>query len=209
MAAETLSLRRVLDAALALTRAEGLQAVSMRRLADALGVRPTSVYHHLGGGKERLLELLVEHVGGTVRRPPDDGPWAGRLRLWAHAVRDALVAHPGLAGHLLDRGPAGPNGLRLAESALRALRDAGLDDRQQLHAYAELNHLVLVNVHRDQAGDIARGREATVRALQMVGPEDLPLLRRLFEEASSVSPTEHFDRALDLYLVGVEALADR
>jgi AcrR family transcriptional regulator len=208
MATETLSLRRVLDVALDITRSEGLDAVSMRRLADALGVRPTSVYHHLGSGKDHLLELIVEHVGGTVPRPSDEGPWADRLRQWAYAIREALLAHPGLAGYLLSRGPAGPNGLRLAESALTALRDAGVGTQDRLHAYAELNLLVLTSVHREQAGHLARSRAATIDALRRLGPDEVPLVRALLDEAASVTEPVHFDRALDLYLAGVRAIAD-
>jgi AcrR family transcriptional regulator len=209
----SLNRRTVLNAAVVLTRREGLWALSVRRLARELGVWPTAVQYHIES-KERLIELIVEKVGGEVARPPAHGPWQERLRMYAHAVREALAAYPGIAEFLLTRGPAGPNGLRLAEVCLAILEDAGLSERDVMLAYVELNYLLIGAVHREQARsnpnspetDVERRRRATADALRGIPPDALPRMHRAMPALQRLDADELFNWTLDLL---IDALASR
>ncbi len=127
-----LSRERIVGAALALVDAEGLVALSTRRLAAELGVSGPSLYNHFAT-KDALLDAVVDHVVGEVdlsmwelpraRQAPVD--WALALLAWARSYRAALVAHPNLVP-VLAQGPGRrANALRLADAVFGGLVDAG------------------------------------------------------------------------------------
>ena len=99
---ETLTRRRILDAALSLVDEAGVGALSMRRLAKDLGVDPMAIYHHLPN-KRALLFALVGRVFSEMRVPgPEEAVDTGdrRGRAWARAFRNVARAHPKLVPHL-------------------------------------------------------------------------------------------------------------
>ena len=127
-----LSRERIVGAALALADAEGLAALSTRRLAAELGVSGPSLYNHFAT-KDALLDAVVDHVVGevdlTMWEAPEGGEpsggWALALLAWARSYRAALVAHPNLVP-VLAQGPGRrANALRLADAVFGGLVDAG------------------------------------------------------------------------------------
>ena len=127
-----LSRERIVGAALALVDAEGLPALSTRRLAAELGVSGPSLYNHFAT-KDALLDAVVDHVVGevdlTMWEAPEGGEppggWALALLAWARSYRAALVAHPNLVP-VLAQGPGRrANALRLADAVFGGLVDAG------------------------------------------------------------------------------------
>src|SRR5713226_7572623 len=92
---EKLSRDRVIDAALRIMDAEGLGAVSMRRIGRELGVEAMSLYNHVRD-KEDLLEGIREHVLDQFLDPGIEGPWEDRARRAARSWRQALRAHPSM-----------------------------------------------------------------------------------------------------------------
>jgi len=127
-----LSRERIVGAALALVDAEGLPALSTRRLAAELGVSGPSLYNHFAT-KDALLDAVVDHVVGevdlTMWQAPGggapNGGWALALFAWARSYRAALVAHPNLVP-VLAQGPGRrANALRLADAVFGGLVDAG------------------------------------------------------------------------------------
>jgi AcrR family transcriptional regulator len=114
----------ILEAALHLVEADGTARLSMRRLADKLGVTPMAIYRHVPG-KEELLERLGQNVLQRVK-VDDSGSWqdqllANTLRTWK-----ALRNYPGLATYLLDR-PFSEEARRKAASVIGLLEDAGFE----------------------------------------------------------------------------------
>src|SRR4051812_24407734 len=105
--------------AIAVADAEGLAAVSMRRIAGDLGSGTASLYRSVAS-RDELLELMVDAVQGERPLPPPTGEWRTDLGNVAHGLRRVLLRHPWLSGELVGRPSLGPNGLRVAESALRA-----------------------------------------------------------------------------------------
>lgn len=123
-----LSRERIVAAALDLVDAEGLAALSTRRLAAVLGVSGPSLYNHFAT-KEQLLDAVVDEVVGEVDlsmwESVDTGGWAAPVTAWARSYRAALVAHPNLVP-VLAHGPGRrANSLRLADAVFGGLVDAG------------------------------------------------------------------------------------
>jgi AcrR family transcriptional regulator len=120
-----LSRERIVDAAIAVIDAEGLDALSTRRLARDLGVQAPSLYNHFG-----TKEAIVDAVGDAIVAGVDlsmlgRDPWPAALKAWARAYRKAFREHPNVVP-FLARGPARrPAQLRLADAVYGALVDAG------------------------------------------------------------------------------------
>ncbi|MEV6206713.1 TetR/AcrR family transcriptional regulator [Kitasatospora sp. NPDC051914] len=121
-----LSRERIVAAALALVDADGLDALSTRRLATELSVSGPSLYNHFAT-KDDLLDAVVDSVMGEVDLSMFDAPddWRAALRDWARSYRAALAAHPNVVP-VLAQGPGRrPNALRLADAVFGCLVDAG------------------------------------------------------------------------------------
>jgi AcrR family transcriptional regulator len=113
-----LSRARMVAAALQVLDAEGLAAVSMRRVAAELGTGPASLYAHVGD-KQELLDLVLDAVLGGVEVPtPDADRWQEQLKQTARAMRDALAAHNDVALVSLGNVATTPNALALCEGLL-------------------------------------------------------------------------------------------
>ncbi len=110
------------------------EPMSMRRVADALGTGPASLYAHVDD-KEDLLAILVDRAVGEAELPaPDSGPWQEQVKAFVRLVRTTLTNHRDLARASMGVIPTGPNVLRVTEWLLGILRGAGLPD--QVCAYA-------------------------------------------------------------------------
>lgn len=124
-----LSREAVVDAAVRVLGKEGVDAVTMRRVAQELETGAASLYVHVAN-KGELHELVADRIAGQVPLPePDPARWREQLY---QLLRDSIeihVAHPGLAQISMSGLPAGPNSLRLVEVMLTLLRYAGLDDQ--------------------------------------------------------------------------------
>jgi AcrR family transcriptional regulator len=121
-----LSKQRIVDAATAIVDAEGMDALSTRRLARELEVRAPSLYNHFAT-KDEILDAIGDAIIARVDIAMLDGayPWDVALELWARAYRAAFAAHPNLVPFLV-RGPARrPAALRMADAVYGALVEAG------------------------------------------------------------------------------------
>lgn len=125
---------RVIDAALVYVDANGLDALSIRRLAVELRVGTMTVYNHVAS-KADLLDGIGERVLSAIDLDADRStPWDDRLRAHARAFRTTALAHPGAFALILTRQIASPEALRPTDIALGALRDAGLNESAAVHA---------------------------------------------------------------------------
>lgn len=137
----TLSRGRVVSVAVELTRAEGFEALTVRRLADAVGAGATSLYTYVRD-KDDLVDLVIDELVGFMTVPSRGAP-ARRLVGWAESARAVMTAHPGMAEVILARTAIGPNALAMAESVLEVLEAAGVPPRRHMDAYQTL--LVYIN----------------------------------------------------------------
>src|SRR5438309_883254 len=132
---------QVVRAALALLDEVGLDELTMRRLADRLGVKAASLYRHVRN-KEELLALLGDEISADIPLVRPGGPWRQQLVEIANNVRRGLLAHRDAARVLASTAPVGPRRLRHIESLLRILRQAGLSPRDAARAAYHCNNFV-------------------------------------------------------------------
>src|SRR2546429_35311 len=119
-----LSRESVLRAAIAVADAEGIDALTLRRLAQELDVHPTSIYNHVPS-KEAILDGLIEMLLVEADLPTTVTDWRAWVRVFAEAMRTTARAHPGAFAIFLKRKASGPVASRHAEAALDAFRRDG------------------------------------------------------------------------------------
>ena len=133
---------RILAAALEIIDRDGLEALTMRTLADALGVAPMATYRHYAN-KGELLDALLNAVAYGLLVPESHGDWRSTALALARSVRENLLQHPGLVSAVISRPSLGPSAVRLAEAMYGPLRAAGFDDRTTERATSLLFGYVL------------------------------------------------------------------
>jgi AcrR family transcriptional regulator len=131
----------ITDVALALADASGVESLSMRALAKALGVEAMSLYNHIRN-KDDLLDALVDTVVGRIALPGTGNDWQGELRRRAHSMRTVFLAHPWAPPLIVGRINVGPNMLTLNEATLGCLHEAGFSYVQADHAMNALDSLI-------------------------------------------------------------------
>jgi TetR/AcrR family tetracycline transcriptional repressor len=133
---------KVVDAALALIDEAGADAVSMRRVADAVGVTPMALYNHFSS-KSDLLSAIAESVIGAAEFDGRQADWRDQVRHCFDALRKLCLQHPGLPRLLELEGAAPASVFAPMEVALRALHEAGLDDVDGVRTYFLLTGFTL------------------------------------------------------------------
>ena len=137
-----LSRERVLRAAIELADAQGIEALSMRKLAKELGVEAMSLYNHVAN-KDDILDGIVDSVAAEVELPSEDVDWKTAIRRSAISARDVYVRHPWASSLSMSRQSGGPGRLRHGDWVLRKLREAGFSRDLTYHAYHVLEAYVL------------------------------------------------------------------
>jgi AcrR family transcriptional regulator len=116
----------IVQAALRIVRAEGIDAVSMRRVASEFETGPSSLYAHVAN-KDELLQLMFDEMCGTIALPePDPARWREQVKELARAGHQALLEHNDLARASMATIPTGPNALRVSEVMLGLMVSGGV-----------------------------------------------------------------------------------
>ena len=137
-----LSKERVLRTAVELADQGGTDAVSMRKLGQALGVDPMSLYHHVRS-KDDILDGSVDVVVGEIEVSPAGGDWKAQLRQRVLAARSVMLRHPWAPRVIEDRPDPGPATMRHLEAVLTILREGGFTLGVAHHAMHVLGSRVL------------------------------------------------------------------
>jgi AcrR family transcriptional regulator len=130
-----LSRERVLEAAVAYADRHGLEALSMRKLGDELGVAGMSLYHYVPN-KTDLIDGMIDLVFGEIEPPSTELEWREAMRRRALSTRAALARHRWAVGNMEGRTTHGTANLRLHDSVLGCLRAAGFSLEMTVHAYS-------------------------------------------------------------------------
>jgi AcrR family transcriptional regulator len=136
-----LSRERVLRGAVTVADAGGIAGLTIRSLAEELGVKPMSVYHHVAN-KDEILDGIVDLVFNEIELPPADGDWRSAMRRRADSARRALKRHPWAIGLMESRTAPGPATLRHHDAVIGALRAGGFSVEMTAHAYALLDSYI-------------------------------------------------------------------
>jgi AcrR family transcriptional regulator len=136
-----LSRDRVLSAAVAVADAGGAGSLTIRSLAQELGVKPMSVYYHVAN-KDEILDGIVDYVFSQIELPATDGDWRAEIRRRAESARQVLRRHSWAIGLMESRTTPGPATLRHHDAVIATLRAAGFSMAMTAHAYALLDAYV-------------------------------------------------------------------
>ena len=159
-----LSAEAIVDAAVRIADAEGLEAISMARVAAELGFTTMSLYRYVDS-KDELLQLMFNASAfGADSIVLDGDDWRSRLRSWSIIQRDMLDRHPWITQMRMAAPPLAPNSLHFIERALEALDGTGLVDAEKMRAIGLISSYTLSEAK--MANDAARAVAALAKAAQ-------------------------------------------
>jgi AcrR family transcriptional regulator len=199
-----LTREQVAHAALELADTSGLEALSMRALADRLGVGTMTLYGYFRN-KDELLDAVVD-AAVPDEFPPAEGDWRQQLREAVLYARRSLLRHPSLVELRVRRPVLRPEALRFSERSLRILRDAGFDVREGTAAFRLLFTYTFGFAALSPAEATDADRRAASAALAALPADEYPALAEAREEASrAMGGEEVFEYGLDRIIDGLEA----
>lgn len=196
--------RTIVATALAIVDADGVENLSMRRLARTLGVAPMSLYRHVRH-KDEVLALVAEAVAELVPLPDPRLPWDEAAAALCRSVRAVLLEHRGVARLLLSPIPLTPAVLRLTDRLVGALSRAHLEPARALAAHETLWMLTVGSVVVEQATVSEQPVSLRARLAQATRSAsiDLPALTAALPYWTQLRPGEAFDLGLELFLGGL------
>ena len=206
----TLTRDAILSRAVALADDGGIAAVTMRKLASAMGVEAMSLYNHVVG-KADLLAGMIDEIAGEFGRPDASDPdWQAALRRRCQDMHAALMRHPWAAPLILANAEPGPNMLAHVEATLACLVGAGFTYPQADHAWNTLDAYTYGYTVQRQAFPFAPEDYAAVAAehRDMIPAEVFPHLREMTEliAARQHDGLQSLEFGLDILLDGLERL---
>jgi TetR/AcrR family transcriptional regulator, tetracycline repressor protein len=209
-----LSVERILEAALEINDVDGIDALSMRRLGQALGVDPMAIYHHLPN-KHAIIRGLVQQVFQEMEQElvfPVDVTWQERVQLWAAMYLSISRRHHHLIIHLIRNADAsGEQVMRVNEALYAALAESRVPPRDVLRGadmIVDYLHGLLLSENADST-DTPDWRKRFADHIAGADSDELPAIRKVF---ASVEPEEmHLDHrfAIDVILAGLERRSER
>ena len=207
-----LSRERVLSAAIVLADTGGIDSLSMRRLADELGVKAMSLYNHVAD-KDDILDGIVDLVFGEIAVPTEQADWQAAMRLRANSAHQALLRHPWASPLMQSRTSPGPATLRHHNAVIGSLRAAGFSIHLAAHAFSVMDSYIYGFAQQQQNLTYTTAEEAAVVAqdiLRQLPADTYPHLAELIVE-HALQPdydyVKEFDFGLDLILNGLDVLS--
>jgi AcrR family transcriptional regulator len=195
--------RRIAEAALALVDAEGVDGLSMRKLGQALGMAPMSLYTYFPD-RDAVLEGLTQLVLAEVEVPDEDLDWRESIRWIMRSIRAVGLRHPHVAPLINRFPPRTPDALAFVEAGFRAFRRAGFDDRSTARCYRALAVFSMGSFDVELGGYFSAhpaGREGSSLAEPTV-ERYLPNVVRVGPALAGQDDEAEFEYGLDLLLSG-------
>jgi AcrR family transcriptional regulator len=212
--APTYSRAQVAEAAVAIADRDGMETVSMRKVAAALGTGAMSLYRYVEN-KDSLCELMLDHIHGETRLPEPTGDWRQDLRAVARILRGTQLKHPWLARIAAGRPAMGPNMLLIFEYAMSVLDDLGLGVEDMLEIFSLVSSWVGGFVQEELAEQEARrnmgidekewNQRMAANLESLTSSGDYPYLTRIVLESADRDFETRFERGLDRIVAGIDA----
>lgn len=197
-----LSRKRIVEVALSIADTDGINAVSMHRVAKTLSVGSMTLYTYVGG-KDDLMDAVASAAVESIRIPDPALPWDARVRELARGTAVAARHHPSLPGLLMVRPPGSVAALRPLEFLLQALRDAGVEDQDAAHI-AELQWALIGGIllgNRTGVFDRSAEEPILLRAVEDGNFPNITALGHLLFEGAE----ETLEFSLDIVIAGIRA----
>lgn len=198
---------RTVEAALVLLDESGLDALTMRRLADAVGVQAGALYRHFAT-KQDLLTAMAERMLAGCSTPPPDPDWSGRLTALARRMRTALLAHRDGARVYAGTHSTGANTLGFAETLVGVLRGAGFGPEEAARTAMTVVHFTVGHTLEEQAalqpGD--QGPADPEQLREAVAAAGYPHLTAALPVLTGTDFTAQFEFGLGLLLQGLRTV---
>jgi AcrR family transcriptional regulator len=210
---QRLSRERVLRAAIAHADAGGLEALTMRQLAEDLEVAPMALYRHVAN-KDDLIDAMIDVVFGEIGLPSGGAEWRTSMRERAIALRDGLARHRWAIGLMESRRRPGPANLRHHDAVLGKLRAAGFDVAMAAHAYSLLDSyiygfaLTMMNLPFEASDDVG---EVAQTMLEPFPANEYPNMVEILTEhvmKPGYDYGDEFEYGLDVILDGLQRVRE-
>jgi AcrR family transcriptional regulator len=208
-----LTRERIVHAAVELADADGVEAVSMARVAERVGFTTMSLYRHVRG-KDELVLLMINDAIGEPPEHPEGGDWRARLERWSWDLLEGVRRHPWLLQVPLSRPPWTPGQLVWLDRALAAMDDTSLTEAEKAASVLLLNGHVF-----SQARFVADLGEPDAFPVYIEGlkrlldAERFPALRRAIDagifDPEGEEPDDDFRFGLERVLDGIERLINQ
>lgn len=192
----------IVAAAVGILRQEGLQKVTMRRLAQDLDTGAASLYVYVRNTAE-LHAAILDELLGTIAPPPDDGDWRTKLETLLSAYTAMLLEYPGLALSALVARPSGEHYLGLVETLLTLLEEGGVPRGQRAWGVDILMQHATATAaeHADQQP--ANEWDALARAVQDVNEQDHPRIAAHADDLLSGQPRQRLSWGFQVLITGI------
>lgn len=209
---DRLSRERIVEAAVGLADAGGVDSLSMRTLADELDTAPMSLYRHVAN-KEDLLDAMIDLVFGEIDVPLRQPDWKAEMRQRAIETRAALSRHRWANGLMESRTHPGPANARYHDAFMGCLRGAGFRFRQAVHAYNAVQSYTYGFCLQEMHLGFETPEESVELAATTLGghAEEYPYIAEVaaeFARSGGYDYDEEFEIALDLILDAIQELKD-
>ncbi len=203
--------RAILREALSLVDEQGLAALTMRGLGSRLGVEAMSLYYHLDG-RDDILEGLVELAIAEITLPPAGAAWKDGLRLLLKSERQSLKRHPNVLPLVASRPKTGPAAVRLMETILGMLRNAGFSV-ERAHSTFHLLQAVVIGfvtqelnepMHREPSdGSTDRGTVDSQAIADRLSAAGFPFMAELVSTPAAGYDVD-YEYAIDVVIDGLD-----
>jgi AcrR family transcriptional regulator len=192
----------VVDGAVRLLDAEGLDGLTTRKLGALLNVQSPALYRHFPS-KEALLDAVAEKLLEGVAAPIPDGPWEQQLSVIGHRLRAALLAHRDGARVVAGTYVAAPNNRAIGGAVVAILCGAGIPvDRAGWISFAGM-YYILGHTIEEQALRQLAGRDDDWQAREAATEHDDPVFAQALGSVMAADPAERFAYGMQLFIDGV------
>ncbi len=196
---------QIVTAALRIVDEEGVDALSLRRLADALGVTAMSIYWHVKD-KAELLELVGHRVLADIDIPVPDGDWRQQLAAVHRAMLVGLLKHPNTVEVLIGRARFGPGGLALFDRILLILLEAGFTPDAAFDAYTSLYEFCLgFMAMAGRSPEFVEMQRQGVMYMLSLPVERFPSIRTVAPVIGRRTLEQQFEIGLQIQIEGIAA----
>ena len=201
-----LTRERVVGTAVTLADERGVGSLSMRTLAQQLGIEAMSLYHYVTN-KDDLLDSLVDAVFAEIVLPTSDMDWADAMRARAISVREVLHRHPWALGLLDSRASPGPATLRHHDAVIGVLRNAGFSVEMAAHAFSLIDSYIYGFALQEASLPFQSPDEATAVAANILDSHTIDAFPHLIEMATEYVLQPGYDYGNE-YLFGLDLILD-